>query len=43
LREIKSYLEAAKAKVEDCHEPKKGMMLYDYAVKLLNKMDCVNC
>ena len=43
LQSIKMYLEAAKYKVEYCHEPKKGMMLYDYAVKLLNKMDCVNC
>ena len=43
LRTIKLYLEAAKAKVEYCHEPKKGMQLYDYAVKLLNKMDCINC
>lgn len=43
LQTIKLYLEAAKSKVEYCHEPKKGMQLYDYAVKLLNKMDCINC
>ena len=43
LRMIKSYLEAAKAKVENCHEPQKGMSLYNYAIKLLNKYDCVNC
>lgn len=43
LDSIKMYLEAAKAKVEYCHEPKKGMMLYDYAVKLLDKMNCINC
>lgn len=43
LRKIKSYLEAAKAKVEVCHEPDKGMRIYKYAVKLLNKMNCTNC
>lgn len=37
---IRTYLDAAKAKVEFCHEPEKGMELYKYAVKLLNKMDC---
>jgi hypothetical protein len=40
---INMYLQAAKAKVETCHEPQKGMTLYNYALKLLNKMDCVNC
>ena len=40
---IKSYLEAAKAKVEFCHEPQKGMTLYNYALRLLNKLDCKNC
>jgi hypothetical protein len=40
---IKMYLEAAKAKVEFCHEPQKGMSLYNYALKMLNKLDCVNC
>jgi hypothetical protein len=43
LNFIKMYLEAAKSKVEFCHEPQKGMTLYNYALKLLNKMDCVNC
>ena len=43
LRMIKMYLEAAKAKVEVCHEPEKGMRIYNYALKLLNKMNCVNC
>jgi hypothetical protein len=43
LRLIKSYLEAAKAKVEFCHDPKKGMELYNYALKLLNKMECKSC
>jgi hypothetical protein len=43
LQKIKMYLEAAKAKVEVCHEPDKGMRIYKYAIKLLNKMNCVNC
>jgi len=43
LRFIKMYLDAAISKVEFCHEPQKGMTLYNYALKLLNKMDCVNC
>jgi hypothetical protein len=43
LRMIFMYLQAAKAKVETCHEPQKGMSLYNYAVKLLKKMGCVNC
>jgi hypothetical protein len=43
LRLIKMYLEAAKSKVEFCHEPQKGMSLYNYALKLLNKMNCTHC
>lgn len=43
LRLIKMYLEAAKSKVEFCHEPQKGMSLYNYALKLLNKMTCHHC
>lgn len=43
LRLVKMYLEAAKAKVEICHEPKKGMELYSYAKKILSKFDCQNC
>lgn len=43
LRFIKMYLDAAKSKVEFCHEPQKGMSLYNYALKLLNKMSCSNC
>ena len=43
LRLIKMYLEAAKAKVEFCHEPQKGMSLYNYALKLLNNFECRNC
>ena len=43
LRMIFMYLQAAKSKVETCHEPQKGMSLYNYAMKLLKKMSCVNC
>lgn len=43
LRMIRMYLDAAKAKVEVCHEPAKGMELYKYAVKLLDKFECKSC
>ena len=43
LRLIFMYLQAAKGKVEFCHEPQKGMSLYNYALKLLNKLTCTNC
>ena len=43
LRLINMYLQAAVAKVETCHEPQKGMSLYNYALKLLKKMDCSHC
>jgi hypothetical protein len=43
LRFINMYLQAAVAKVETCHEPQKGMSLYNYALKLLKKMDCTHC
>jgi hypothetical protein len=43
LREIRMYLDAAKAKVEFCHEPAKGMELYKYAIKLLDKFECKSC
>ena len=43
LRLIKMYLDAAISKVEFCHEPQKGMSLYNYALKLLNKMTCTHC
>ena len=40
---IQRYLDAAKAKVEFCHEPEKGMELYNYAINMLNKIGCKNC
>jgi hypothetical protein len=43
LHLIKMYLDAAKAKVETCHENQEGMTLFNYAVKLLNKFECRNC
>ena len=43
LRKIRMYLDAAKAKVEICHEPGKGMEIFKYAVKLLGKFSCKTC
>jgi hypothetical protein len=46
LRLIKSYIDAAKVKVELCNEPEKGMELLYYAQKKLNKLtdkSCSNC
>jgi hypothetical protein len=43
LHQVRTYLDAAKAKVEYCHEPQKGMTLFMYALKLLNKLECRNC
>lgn len=43
LRLIRSYLDAAKAKVEFCHQPAQGMELFKYANKLLSKMECRTC
>lgn len=43
LRQIRMYLDAAKAKVEVCHEPLKGMELFNYAVMLLDKIECKSC
>jgi len=41
---INRYLDAAVAKVEYQHEPAKGMELYRYSIKLLNKLACgSNC
>lgn len=37
---IEQYIKAAKAYVEDCHDPKKGMELFKYAVKLIDKLSC---
>lgn len=49
LQEIKFMLEAAKAYVEECGAPSKGMDLHNYALDLLRDLDvgdcgdCTNC
>lgn len=46
LREIRSYMEAAKIEVDECGNKIRGMELYEYAKKLLNKFqtsDCITC
>ena len=43
LMEIKGFLDSAKAKVDFCHEPSKGMELYNYALSRLKKLDCKSC
>lgn len=40
---IQQLLHAAKAEVEYCHHPQKGMDLYRYALKLIAAMDCSSC
>lgn len=43
LRLIKSYIDAAKVKVEDCHDNQTGMDLLLYAQKLLTKLNGKSC
>lgn len=43
LQLIKMYLDTAKASVEICHNPKRGMEIYSYAMKLLSKFGCLTC
>lgn len=43
LQEIKGYIDAAKASVETCHNPDKGIELYNYANTRLDKLDCKTC
>jgi hypothetical protein len=43
LMSARMYLDAAKAKVETCHEPQRGMALYNYAKKIMDKLQCHNC
>lgn len=43
LRLIKSFIDAAKAKVEFCHENKEATDLLEYAQKRLMKLDCKSC
>jgi hypothetical protein len=43
LRLIKSFIDTAKIKVEDCHENSVGMDLLLYAQKRLMKLDGIKC
>lgn len=45
LREIKTYLDAAKSYVEFCNAPDKGLELHNYAIEKLKKLNlnCKNC
>lgn len=45
LKEIKQYLDAAKAYVESCNSPEKGLELHNYAVNKLKSLniDCNSC
>lgn len=43
LRLIKSFIDAAKAKVEHGHEPELGMELLIYAKKRLDRLTTDNC
>ena len=42
-RMYRDMLDAAKAKVEVCHTPKKGMEIYSYACRQLEKLSCGIC
>lgn len=42
LMDLWSMLKGAKANVEYCHHPKKGMAMYNYVVNRLNRLAC-NC
>ena len=43
VRFIKDMLDAAKAMVEYCHHPKKGMAIFTYACRELDKLACKLC
>jgi len=43
LRLIKSFIDAAKVKVEECNDPKNGMELLMYAQRRLMKLDGMIC
>jgi len=43
LRFIREMLDAAKAQVEFCHNPQRGLDIYSYALKRLNKLLCISC
>ena len=43
MKDIKLYIDAAKAKVEYCASPDAGLELYTFAKSKLNKITCSNC
>lgn len=43
LGELRDQLMAAKAAVEQCQQPRKGMDIYNYVVSQLKKMECRSC
>jgi hypothetical protein len=43
LKEISAYLDAAKYNIEYCHKTDKGMKIYEYALKQLDKISCKEC
>lgn len=40
LKDLQMMLQGAKAQVEYCHHPKKGMAMYNYVVGQLDKLAC---
>lgn len=43
LRFIEMMIKAAKAAVEYCHNPRRGMDIYNFAKKRLDKFSCKSC
>jgi len=43
LMQVKMYIDAAKAEVEYCHELTKGLDIFNYAVKQLDKLTSSSC
>jgi len=40
LKDLQTMLQGAKANVEYCHHPRKGMAMYNYVMVQLNKLSC---
>jgi len=43
LSDIRTYIDAAKAMVENCGRAQEGMAMYNYALSLLDKINCNYC
>jgi hypothetical protein len=43
LRMLKMMLEGAKAKVEFCNNPEQGQLIFNYAKKQIDKLNCTYC